>query len=216
MLAGEGVASSAGPIVIKTALEAPASPSSTIVLPAQLSQPLPKPKGPFALVADTVRSQGIRGLWLGQTGTFLRESGGGAAWFGTYELLARYFVSRHQAKAEPGHKSTKSDLATWQLMVSGAAAGVGYNVSLFPADSVKSTIQTFSELNPGKPVPSFAQTAAMIWRTRGIRGLYAGCALTCLRSGPSSAMIFGLFETFTTHFSWIFAPRKPPTVAVLA
>ncbi|BEI79486.1 hypothetical protein CcaverHIS002_0100150 [Cutaneotrichosporon cavernicola] len=195
-----------GPVVIKTALEAPGSPSSTVTLPANLANTKAPLKGPFALIADTVRQSGLRGLWLGQTGTFLRETGGSAAWFGTYELVARLLIQRHQKNAPPGHVATKADLAAWELMLAGGMGGIAYNVSLFPADCVKSTMQTHAELNPNKPVPGFGATFMNIYRTRGIRGLYAGCGLTCLRSGPSSAMIFGLFETLRIHFGWVFEP----------
>lgn len=44
-----------------------------------------KPPGPVALIRDIVRVYGIAGLWHGQMGTFLRETGGSAAWFGAYE-----------------------------------------------------------------------------------------------------------------------------------
>jgi ornithine carrier protein len=155
--------------------------------------------GPLALVADTVRTSGLRGLWLGQLGTLFRETGGSAAWFGAYETSTRYLLrTYHQPKA------TKSDLSTLELMASGALAGVSYNVILFPADSVKSSMQTWGELNPGAPKASFGQTAKTIWRTRGIRGLYAGCGLTCLRSGPSSAMIFLIFQRLEQNFGYIF------------
>jgi ornithine carrier protein len=74
-----------------------------------------------------------------------------------------------------------------------------YNVTLFPADSIKSAIQTAAELNPAAPRLGFIQMGRQIWRTRGIKGLYAGCGLTCLRSGPSSAVIFLLYETLEKH-----------------
>lgn len=195
-----------GPAVVKTPLSAPAGPSSSVRIPPVSSS---GPLGPFALVAEVVKQNGIRGLWLGQTGTFLRETGGSAAWFGTYELVARAFVHQRQKHAAPGVEVTKGDLPTWELLVAGACGGVAYNVSLFPADCVKSTIQVSAELHPDKPPPGFAETFKNIYKTRGIRGLYAGCALTCLRSGPSSAIIFGLFETLRTHFGWIFdGPAK--------
>jgi ornithine carrier protein len=89
-------------------------------------------------------------------------------------------------------------------MSSGAIAGISYNVILFPADSVKSSMQTFAELNPGAKRRSFGGTAKEIWKTRGIRGLYAGCGLTCLRSGPSSAMIFLIFQRLEQNFGYIF------------
>jgi len=155
------------------------------------------PMGPFALISDTLRRQGIKGLWLGQTGTLLRETGGSAAWFGAYETSTRFFIRHYNYKS-------KSDLAAWQLMSSGALAGVSYNVILFPADSIKSNMQTFAELNPGVKQSSFVGTGKEIFRTRGFRGLYAGCGLTCLRSGPSSAMIFFLFQRLEQNFGYIF------------
>lgn len=151
------------------------------------------PLGPIALIIDTVRQSGIRGLWLGQTGTLLRETGGSAAWFGSYEWAARWFMSRHQITIGRERKATKADLAAVELMAAGALAGVSYNVVLFPADSVKSSMQTSAELNPDKPPPGFWPTAKKIWRSRGIRGMYAGCGLTVLRSAPSSAMIFYIY-----------------------
>jgi ornithine carrier protein len=153
--------------------------------------------GPLALISDTFRRQGLRGLWLGQTGTLLRETGGSAAWFGAYETSTRLFITSYKY-------TSKSDLAAWQLMLSGALAGVSYNVILFPADSIKSTMQTFAELNPGSKRSSFLETGKRIFRTRGVKGLYAGCGLTCLRSGPSSAMIFFLFQRLEQNFGYIF------------
>ncbi|KAL1413414.1 mitochondrial ornithine carrier protein [Vanrija albida] len=198
-------------VTVKTALSAPASPSSTVTIPP-LARPVttaarPAPLGPFAIIAQTIRTNGIRGLWLGQTGTFLRETGGSFAWFGVYEFVARKFVARRQKHAAADYTVTKADLAPWELMLSGACGGVAYNVSLFPADSVKSTMQTSAELHPDRPPPKFFPTFKQIWQTRGIRGLYAGCALTCLRSGPSSAIIFGLFETLNSKLGWIFDTR---------
>ncbi|KAJ3513138.1 hypothetical protein NMY22_g15128 [Coprinellus aureogranulatus] len=47
--------------------------------------PLP---GPISVLMSTFRSTGFRGMWLGHTGTFIRETGGTAAWFGTKEFVA--------------------------------------------------------------------------------------------------------------------------------
>lgn len=178
-------------------------PFSTSSLTRQLHTPTPipqsAPSGPFTLVVDTIRKSGIRGLWLGQTGTLFRETGGSAAWFGAYETSTRLWLKHYH-----GPTATKADLTTIQLMSSGALAGVSYNVILFPADSVKSSMQTWAELNPGSPTASFGATAKNIYRTRGIRGLYAGCGLTCLRSGPSSAMIFLIYQRLEQNFGYIF------------
>ncbi|KAK8847526.1 hypothetical protein IAR55_005384 [Kwoniella newhampshirensis] len=181
------------------------SSASTILLSTPRPNPnLAPPKGPLSLIVDTVRTSGLRGLWLGQTGTLLRETGGSAAWFSAYEFAARYFISRHQrSMVDDGRKASKSDLRTYELMASGALAGMSYNVVLFPADSVKSSMQTWAELNPDKKAPAFWPTAKRIWRTRGLRGMYAGCGLTVMRSAPSSAMIFLIYETLEKKFGGI-------------
>lgn len=153
--------------------------------------------GPVALFRQVIQTEGWRGLWLGQTGTLLRETGGGVAWFLGFEATSRYFISRlRSSKDSTGStQPTKADLPSWQLILAGAMAGVSYNVILFPADSVKSTMQTELELGPKGTKPSgFMTTLGRIWQTRGLRGLYAGCGITCLRSGPSSALIFLLYN----------------------
>lgn len=166
---------------------------------------LPPPAGPLSLIMDTVRTGGLRGLWLGQLGTLFRETGGSSAWFTTYELASRYFLSlRQRQSADITKKFTKADLATHELMISGAMAGVAYNVILFPADSIKSSMQTWAELNPSMPKPSFGAAAAQIWKTRGIRGMYAGLGITVMRSAPSSAMIFLLYEKLEKRFGYLF------------
>jgi len=176
------------------------SPSRQLHAP---SPALPRLQGPFEIVGATLRTHGLRGLWLGQLGTLFRETGGGSAWFLAYEMASRYFLTRLQAQRNDP-TLTKSDLATWQLMLSGAAAGISYNVILFPADSIKSAIQTQAELDPTAKRLSFVGMGKKIWRTRGLKGMYAGCGLTCLRSGPSSAMIFALYETLQGRFGYLF------------
>ncbi len=151
-------------------------------------------EGPLQIIGSTVRSEGIGGLWLGQTGTLLRETGGGIAWFLTFELVTRALVKRIQAAApSDAKKLSKKDLASTQLMLAGGASGIMYNVVLFPADSVKSTMQTERELAgagaKGAKPTGFTDTFRKIYSSKGIRGLYAGCGITCLRSAPSSALI---------------------------
>lgn len=45
--------------------------------------------GPITLLGEVYRVYGLKGLWHGQVGTFLRETGGSAAWFGSYEYISK-------------------------------------------------------------------------------------------------------------------------------
>lgn len=165
--------------------------------------------GPLTILRTILRRDGVRGLWVGQTGTLLRETGGGVAWFLAFEWACRKMIEAKR-KASPGSATvTKKDLKTAELIGAGAMAGISYNVVLFPADSVKSTMQTEREwfssaashpqagaaakATAYKP-RGFLSTLANIYRTRGVRGLYAGCGVTCMRSAPSSALIFLLYN----------------------
>ncbi|KAF9431166.1 hypothetical protein BGZ94_007617 [Podila epigama] len=171
----------------------------------------PPPKalhsGPLSVVRHIYTQHGIRGFYLGHFPTFLRETGGGAAWFGSYEAICRLLIAREQKHAPTGTTVTQSDLSAPQLMLAGAIAGMAYNFILFPADCIKSHIQTQDELRSqrahGAPVKrlGFIATGKEIFRSEGIRGLYRGCGITVARSAPSSAVIFLTYETLSRQFS---------------
>ena len=87
--------------------------------------------------------------------------------------------------------------------VSGAAAGVANNVAFFPADTVKSTMQTEEVLRPravGEPGRTFLGTFRAMYRAQGISGLYAGCGITVARAIPSSALIFLIYDGLSQRF----------------
>lgn len=139
-------------------------------------------RGPLSVIAHTLKTDGLAGMYRGHVGTVLREAFGGAAWFGTYELAIREFIARSPTAR------TKDDLPTWQHMASGAAAGIAYNAALFPADVIKSRQQS-SELRE-----SFKKVATDLYRAEGFKGFYRGFGITIARSAPTSAVIFATYE----------------------
>ncbi|KAJ1019039.1 hypothetical protein NDA18_006190 [Ustilago nuda] len=170
--------------------------------PASYAEAFKSLDGPLTLLRRTIAAEGIRGLWLGQTGTLVRETGGGVAWFLAFESCSRYLIARKKAQWNRSDV-TKKDLTSLELVGAGALAGVSYNVVLFPADCVKSTMQTEQEMRPVSSTAKagekwkgtgFYDTFKKIYKTRGIKGLYAGCGVTCLRSAPSSAIIFLMYN----------------------
>lgn len=159
-----------------------------------ISRPLP---GPIAVLMSVIRTEGLRGLWLGQTGTLIRECGGGAAWFATKEFVGTTLIKRR------GSELTRKDIVPWESALSGACAGGVFNFSMFPADSIKSTMQTEEDLRPrgsNAPKPTFLGTAKAMYRAQGVKGLYAGCGITVARSIPSSAIIFLIYDGLSSRF----------------
>nr|POF26391.1 amino-acid transporter arg-13 [Quercus suber] len=158
------------------------------VTPTQLS--------PFTVIADIFRREGLKGFWRGQLGTFLRETGGSAAWFGGYEATSSY-CKRRLSKIQ--NKSVRDvELPVAQSMASGAIAGMSYNFLFFPADTIKSKIQT-GELTSVRP--TFVSVGKELYRVHGLKGLYRGCGITVARSAPSSALIFTIMEYLKKTFA---------------
>ena len=143
----------------------------------------PVQPGPIQLILQIYRAQGITGFWRGQMGTFLRETGGSAAWFGTYEYTSSLLKSRRR----------QTDIPAQDLMFSGACAGMAYNLVLFPADSIKSRMQT-DAISDGRMSRGFWEVGREMWRYGGISVFYRGCLITVLRAAPSSAVIFWTYE----------------------
>ncbi|ODQ52235.1 mitochondrial carrier [Saitoella complicata NRRL Y-17804] len=138
--------------------------------------------GPIALIKEIYHEAGLQGFFRGQTGTFLRETGGSAAWFGMNEYIKHIFRA-----SSPTPRTTNT---TSETLIAGACAGVSYNFSLFPADTIKSRMQTSTK----KEGETFVGVARDIWRASGVRGFYRGCGITVARSAPSSALIFFVYE----------------------
>ena len=153
--------------------------------------------GPLTLVARIYRQEGLVGFWHGQLGTLIRETGGSAAWFGSYEGVSLLFRKRRDSTTGTKDKA----LPIYQQMLAGAVAGMSYNFLFYPADTIKSRMQTeeVGQLTGGRR--TFAEVGKTLWREQGLRGLYRGCGITVGRAAPSSALIFTVYESLRRFFS---------------
>jgi ornithine carrier protein len=159
---------------------------------------------PLSVIKDIFRHEGIMGFWHGQLGTLIREAGGCSAWFGAKETVTTAFRQMNTRSMSEDEKLQilSKPLPLWQQALAGASAGVSYNFLFFPADTVKSRMQTMA-IGDVKGRRTFWKEGVALWQQHGLRGLYRGCGVTCLRSAPSSAFIFmvydGLKRSFPLH-----------------
>ncbi|KAJ3162067.1 hypothetical protein HDU86_005765 [Geranomyces michiganensis] len=75
---------------------------------AAVAMTTPAAAGPWSVIVSTLRTHGVAGFYHGHVGTFLREAGGGAAWFGTYEFILTYLLARHSASRPPSSSASSS------------------------------------------------------------------------------------------------------------
>ncbi|KAJ4288132.1 mitochondrial ornithine carrier protein [Kalmusia sp. IMI 367209] len=164
--------------LVKCKMQVPLeTPNTTVIRPGILS-----------VIASIHRHQGIKGYWHGQFGTLIRETGGGAAWFGGYEGMKMLFK-----KASSG-PVTDEDLSISQRMISGSVAGMLYNFAFYPADTVKSRMQTEDVKQLTGQKSTFSAVFKALLKQHGLKGMYRGCGITVARSIPSSAFIFTVYE----------------------
>ena len=128
-------------------------------------------------VAKTLKENGLKGLWKGQSSTFLRESLGGCVWFSTYELSKKHLKNNNK----------NQESKQWHSLVSGALAGVMFNFSIFPVDTVKSLVQIDHKT-------SVTTAIKTILKQKGIAGFYNGLGITLVRAAPANAVIFYTFD----------------------
>lgn len=155
---------------------------------------------PIAIIRQVFQYQGLRGFWNGQLGTLIRETGGCAAWFGSKEAVTLLFRRLNNSETSPEHKYVElPTLPLWQQAIAGAAAGTFYNFLFFPADTIKSRMQT-SSVESTTSTRTFWREGRSLWKQHGIGGLYRGCGITVLRSAPSSAFIFVIYDYLKMNF----------------
>ena len=74
---------------------------------------------------------------------------------------------------------------------------MGYLLSMFPIDTVKSRIQSGVGVSGG----SFSSVFMKILTSEGLLGLYAGMGVTLARALPSNALIFTVYEEVSKFLS---------------
>lgn len=143
--------------------------------------------GPVDCLLRSVRAEGLRVLYKGHVSTMLREVPGTAGWFGAYELFAR-------AMTKPGQ--SRDELHPASIVTAGALGGVAYWCAFYPADTVKSRVQSAPPASAGQSAAplTFLSVFRSIYRAEGVRGLYRGLSPTLLRAAPANAAIFLTYE----------------------
>lgn len=151
--------------------------------------------GPLTIIASVFRHHGVFGFWHGQLGTLIRETGGSAAWFGSYEGVKMLF-KWHRSRKTSLSPEVDSEVALpiHQQLLAGATAGISYNFICFPADTIKSRMQTEEVVAGSDGRRTFWASGKALWQQQGVKGMYRGCGITVGRAAPSSAFIFAVYE----------------------
>lgn len=129
------------------------------------------------MTRHVLRTQGVRGLFVGLGAQFGRDVPFYASFFGTYETVV-----------EHGKASGLGIPLEMLYLIAGGTAGVVGWAVVMPIDTAKSIIQT-------SPKPqSLMKTIMMVHETQGWRSLYAGLNAALVRAFPANAALFLGYE----------------------
>eukprot|EP01103_Thecamoeba_quadrilineata_P007521 TRINITY_DN17385_c0_g1_i1.p1 TRINITY_DN17385_c0_g1~~TRINITY_DN17385_c0_g1_i1.p1 ORF type:complete len:310 (+),score=53.22 TRINITY_DN17385_c0_g1_i1:50-979(+) len=129
------------------------------------------------------RQFGIRGVYHGLGMTLMRDVPAVSIYFGVYDWGKRYLRS-------PDEK----DLATWKLLTAGSLGGIGYWVTTYPIDVIKSSIQG-DRLDPQeRRFRGFFDCARKLYAEGGVQKFFRGISPCILRAGPANAACFLAYE----------------------
>ena len=138
-------------------------------------------RGSVHCVRELFREHGLSIFFRGHSATLIRETVGGAFYFGAYAAACRLLTPEGKAK---------KDMSTLATMVAGGCGGSAYWASTFPADTIKSRMQS-GQLPEGV---SFLRAFSSVWRAEGTASLYRGLGVTVARAFPANALIFLAYE----------------------
>ncbi|KAG7569068.1 Mitochondrial carrier domain superfamily [Arabidopsis thaliana x Arabidopsis arenosa] len=144
-------------------------------------------KSPLDCAVQTVKNEGVTGIFRGGSATLLRECAGNAVFFTVYEYLRYHIHSRlEDSKLKDGY------LVDMGIGVfTGGLGGIACWSAVLPFDVAKTIIQTSSdkatERNPFKVLSSIHKRA-------GIKGCYAGLGPTIVRAFPANAAAIVAWE----------------------
>jgi solute carrier family 25 carnitine/acylcarnitine transporter 20/29 len=155
----------------------------------------------------TARRDGVSAMYRGNCAMLTREVPGCLAYFLTFQSVARGLLS-------PGE--TVQESSVWKHLVAGGLAGVAFWTALYPADVVKTRMQT--QAGGG----SFSSCFLGLYRKEGLRAMYRGWGITALRAFPANAVLLAVYHKVDAAWDHFVVPvdriapkhTSPPSLLV--
>jgi len=145
----------------------------------------PKYTSVFDVAIKLFKNNGFRGIYQGLGATIIRDVPANGLYFGIYELARRSMA---------GTGKRVEDLSATKLLTAGGIAGMSYWALIYPADVIKSKMQSDSLMPSERKYKSFFDCWRKVVSSEGMRGLFRGFAPCMVRSFPANATCFLAYE----------------------
>ncbi|CRG82851.1 Mitochondrial carrier protein RIM2 [Talaromyces islandicus] len=164
-------------------------------------------KNSWDCVKQTVRHEGVRGLYKGLSASYLGVVESASQWV-LYEQMKMFLARREAAKlADPAYVHTTWDnLELWggRIAAAGAAKLIAA-VATYPHEVVRTRLRQAPVVPVGGgkvhvKYTGLIQCFKVVAKEEGMAGLYGGLTPHLLRVVPSAAIMFGMYEVILRLF----------------
>lgn len=141
--------------------------------------------GPLDCIRKVSAHDGVlRGLFRGQTVTYLREIQGYGLWFLAFEYMMNQDTKRN--------KIVRHDVPSWKVALYGGLAGEVLWLGSYPFDIVKSKMQC-DGFGDKQVFSSMTDCFRKTYASEGLIGFWRGLGPSLLRAMPVSAGTFAVY-----------------------
>jgi solute carrier family 25 protein 16 len=111
------------------------------------------------------------------------------------DLLRMPAVARYTTLPAPANSPVDkpAPLVSWAQLLAGGAAGLVSQTSAYPFEVIRRRMQVGGAVGDGHRL-NMGETARMILRERGFRGLYIGLSIGYVKIVPMTAISFFVYE----------------------
>ena len=147
-------------------------------------------------IRQTMRDEGPRGFFRGLSASYLGVTESTLHWV-VYEEIKAQLRLREARVAASGRPRTPWDRAVdWCGNFVGAGAAKGFaSVLTYPHEVARTRLRQAPVAESGRPkYTGLAQCFRLVWKEEGMVGLYGGLTPHLMRTIPSAAIMFGMYE----------------------
>ncbi|KAF4119882.1 solute carrier family 25, member 33/36 [Geosmithia morbida] len=156
-------------------------------------------------VRQIIRDEGIAGLYRGMSASYLGVVESTMQWM-LYEQIKRQLALREDRIVASGRDKTWWDRSVDWMGKSGAAGGAKLIAAViaYPHEVARTRLRQVPTDGSSKPkYTGLVQCFKLVWKEEGLMGLYGGLTPHLMRTVPSAAIMFGMYEgilrLFNTH-----------------
>ena len=156
-------------------------------------------KNSLDCIRQTVRHEGIKGLYRGLSASYLGVTESSLQWV-MYEQMKRMIAQREaRRRADPLYvKSWRNDVEAWvgKLLAAGSAKLIAA-AATYPHEVVRTRLRQAPTISVAGGPPQMKYTGLIqcfktIWKEEGMASMYGGLTPHLLRVVPSAAIMFGM------------------------